>query len=317
MSTKRFLALDWLKVIMAIFVIGLHAKFLLELSQPLSYLSVNGLFRISVPVFFIINGYFFKNIITNKQKVVKWVKRVLLLYIVWMLIYAPFWFSMETPNNTMICIVFGYHHLWYLAATLFSGIALYFLRSFKQIHLFILGFVLCLIGLVIQYIGNFNLLDHKKLNSILNMVFIYRNGLFFGLPFFILGFLMNSKFISDNTFLKQNKTYLTLVALLLLLIESFFNFYLNGEPIDILLMLYISSPLIFYYAINFDLKLNSNSKNIAVLSTALYLIHPLIEYGLKHIFKIEYTILFIATTIISLIMSLVIIAINKKIKILL
>ena len=40
-------------------IVGLHAGFLKDVNEYVSFLTVEGLFRIAVPLFFIINGYFY------------------------------------------------------------------------------------------------------------------------------------------------------------------------------------------------------------------------------------------------------------------
>lgn len=59
----RNVSLDLLKLLMAIMVVALHANFLQEYSLLGSYLLVNGLFRVAVPIFLIINGFYFFNVL--------------------------------------------------------------------------------------------------------------------------------------------------------------------------------------------------------------------------------------------------------------
>ena len=56
---SRNIALDILKLSMAFMVVGLHAGFLGDFTSLGQYLTVNGLFRIAVPIFLIINGFIF------------------------------------------------------------------------------------------------------------------------------------------------------------------------------------------------------------------------------------------------------------------
>jgi hypothetical protein len=44
---------------MAFMIVGLHAGFLGEYTKLGHYLTVNGVFRVAVPVFLIINGFYF------------------------------------------------------------------------------------------------------------------------------------------------------------------------------------------------------------------------------------------------------------------
>lgn len=50
--------LDALKVVLAICVVALHCKVFGGNDTAIGYMLGNGLFRVAVPVFFIINGYY-------------------------------------------------------------------------------------------------------------------------------------------------------------------------------------------------------------------------------------------------------------------
>ena len=52
---QRNSTLDILKFIMAIMVVGLHARFLFETSSLGYHLTVQGIFRLAVPIFLLIN----------------------------------------------------------------------------------------------------------------------------------------------------------------------------------------------------------------------------------------------------------------------
>ena len=55
----RNISLDITKILLACMVVALHVGIFIDLN-PVSYqITVNGLFRIAVPIFFIINGFFF------------------------------------------------------------------------------------------------------------------------------------------------------------------------------------------------------------------------------------------------------------------
>lgn len=111
----RNLSIDVLKIILAFFVVFLHMNFLKETYPVLSYILVNGLFRIAVPVFLVITGFYFFHI-DSVKKLKKWLFRTFLLYAIWMLIYISYW---KDNDEILLTIVFGYHHLWYLIGTFF------------------------------------------------------------------------------------------------------------------------------------------------------------------------------------------------------
>nr|WP_315164745.1 acyltransferase [uncultured Flavobacterium sp.] len=278
---QRNISLDILKIILAIMVIGMHSNFLIDISEEFNYVLVNGVFRIAVPVFFIINGFFFVNVI-NKNQIKKWLKRVTILYLIWMVFYSNFWFKLNDFNKQEFIviaknIIIGYHHLWYLSAMIGSGIILFWLKDLSNKLLIAVSFSLFFIGATIQYIGNYHVFLNSHIDNILNYIPLYRNFLFFGFPFFVIGYLINKMRLYEN--IKKEKIFILLVtSLLILIFESLLNyFYLPKiEAIDILFSLIIICPIIFLFV--FSLKSNQNSKNITLYSTAIYLIHPFLIY---------------------------------------
>ncbi|WP_409574418.1 acyltransferase family protein, partial [Salmonella enterica] len=83
-----------------------------ELNPTANHFLINGIFRLSVPLFLIITGYFFIRIETGKQ-FIKWLSRMLILYIVWSIIYLPFWLGDTKMITAIINIFNGYYALWY------------------------------------------------------------------------------------------------------------------------------------------------------------------------------------------------------------
>lgn len=56
---SRKISLDILKLLMSFMVVGLHAGFLGDVDLLGEYLTVNGIFRLAVPTFLVINGFYF------------------------------------------------------------------------------------------------------------------------------------------------------------------------------------------------------------------------------------------------------------------
>jgi len=311
---KRNISLDLLKITLAIFVVLLHSHFCDEYNETISYLTVNGIFRIAVPIFFLINGYFFSYTIEN-NKVIKWIIRVLILYSVWMIIYSPLWFTLNIKHN-IISLLVGYHHLWYIKAMLISGILLFSINNKKTKNMLVLAFSLFLIGGILQYLGNYHIFKLNILDKFTNVTYIYRNFLFLGFPFFIIGYLIKVNDWQKKINSKQI-VFLIPFSILILLLESYINYSYTREGVDILFSLIIICPLIFIYALNLNMNYNVNSKNISLISTAIYLIHPWVLKILTEIHQFGSTFLVLLTIIISFTISLIIIKINKKIKFLL
>ncbi|WP_066750861.1 acyltransferase family protein [Chryseobacterium glaciei] len=304
----RSLSIDVLKIILAFFVVFLHMHLLRDYHPSLSYVLVNGLFRIGVPVFLIITGYYFYFVDTF-DKLKKWTVRTFLLYSIWSIIYIPLWKEGSVFTN----IFFGYHHLWYLIGTLFAGILLFALRKKSTSVLVATIIVLFGIGYIIQLLGNMHYFT-GEVDSTLNLYPFYRNFLFVCFPFLGIGFLIKKL----NIDVKQKPSLILVLASVgLVIFESFLNYKVirlkQKESIDLLISLLIACPLIFLYCKNLPFK--TDSKILASLSTAIYLVHPLIMNWIfdLHLPSFE----FVIFIVVLLIVSLILVFINRKIKYLL
>lgn len=304
----RNLSIDILKIILALFVVFLHMNFLKETYPMMSFLLVNGVFRIAVPVFLVITGFYFFHIDTTK-KLQKWLFRTFLLYVIWMLVYISYW---KDNEQVWLTAIFGYHHLWYLIGTFFSGIILFYLRNQKVILLSILGFLLFGIGYIIQVLGNLHHLNPES-DSLLNDYLLYRNFLFVCFPFLTIGFLINKLKID---FEKYKYPYVLVVfSLVMVVAEAYFNYkMISSESTDILFSLIFVSPILFLYCQKIYFK--TQSKVLASLSTAIYVVHPLIMKSdfYKEITS-EYKILIFLLILIPV--SLLLVVLNRKLKYLL
>ncbi|WP_318494056.1 acyltransferase family protein [Photobacterium leiognathi] len=270
---RRNLLLDALKVLLAIMVVGMHAGFLKEF--PLgNFLTSQGAFRIAVPIFFVINGYYF-GVVKDIKSLIIWVKRVVSLYVFWMLFYAYFWFRPDSFDVIEIVkviktIVVGHHHLWYLPGMIGAGVLTYFFR--EHLKLGVVVALTCFVGGVgIQYLGSYHFFESNVLDKLFNLTFIHRNFLFLGFPFFLVGFLIKLEKLS---FLSDKVNFIFVLGVLLLSVESYFNFvnsYKDGGFDNYFSLIFIC-PAIFILVLNSDRK--TDNKNIALLSTGIYFIHP-------------------------------------------
>lgn len=104
------------------------------------------------------------------------------------------------------------------------------------------------------------------------------------------------------------------VGLIALLIESYANFYLlsGAGRFDILLSLFIVCPVVFLLVLKSNIA--SDSKQLAVLSVAIYLIHPFAMDIMAHVFDSKEIIYFFAVVTLSILLAIPLIFLNKKIK---
>jgi surface polysaccharide O-acyltransferase-like enzyme len=317
---ERNLSLDILKLIMAFMVIGIHTHFLSDVSTTLNYLFVNGVFRIAVPVFMIVSGFYFYPILQKHTlNIESYFKRIFILYIFWTAFYSYFWVKWLPASSHFLLIfwenfIIGYHHLWYLSGLLGATAVLYFFRQKSSLFIAASAITFFLIGVGIQYISYYHLISHKSLYC-----WMYRNFIFFSYPFLCIGYLISKHDYHNKVSLNLAKLLL-IVGLLTLLLESFFNYthrlQNSLDGFDILFSLILVCPAIFVFFIK--QRMIGNSKEISLYATALYLIHPCVQNVLGFINRkyelnfIDGYYIFILVSVFAVLFAYFLIKINKR-----
>ncbi len=316
-TASRNILLDILKVIAALFVVGTHCGFLLEYSEALYHIITNGVFRIAVPFFFCVNGFFLYTVFKN-NRIKIWAKRVGILYLVWMLIYAYFWVYLNDFNllKMISSFLFGFNHLWYLAALFVGGLVLYLFRNVSNKLLVVSTFVLFLIGLIIQYLGEFHVFAQQPmLDKLINYPPLHRNFLLFALPLLSIGYVIKR----TNFHTKLSKQFvinLLIISLTLLVAENLITYYfVTGEAILNTYLSYVFlAPALLIAAFTFKVTSNMDSKLVSSYSIALYLVHPFIIFLIFNTLTLSPTATTFVTAVLSVIASYLLIQLNKKLK---
>ncbi len=186
---NRIHSLDYLKLVLAILVAFGHTYWLQTNMNAAIFVFGNGLLRVMVPVFCIVAGYFFYSAAARGAGM-KWLTRVLGLYLFWMLIYVPFWLNEAYDLASLIkTLVLGYFHLWFMAGILAAGFLILALRKLTrliapglEIPVLVTAAMLCAIaGVAMQY-GNLAGIADIGVRK-------YQNGLFMCFPYVTLGYL--------------------------------------------------------------------------------------------------------------------------------
>ncbi len=288
---KRNVGLDILKFICSFMVICIHIRF----PEPLGSI-FTPITRMAVPIFFMITGYFYSS---TKEKCgeLKQIKKIGVIFVVSNAIFFLYSLCKNfLQGNTLseYCIntfnlkdllkfsllnesPFG-THLWYLGAILYVLIIVFlFEKNWDRKKLYPIIPVLLLVDLVF---GKYSLL-------ILGREFPYalvRNFLFVGLPYFLIGDLLNNvkpKFKTRSSFL------LTILFALTTLIESFV---INKLNMNVARDHYISTTFLAVFA--FLCALNSECtdnnwflKKVSFIGRKLtlyiYIIHPIFIFILR------------------------------------
>lgn len=309
MEKSRNLSLDILKIILAISVVFLHCHFLEDVSIIGYYSTVEGLFRLAVPTFLVISGFYFFYI-KDFNDLKKWVIRLGSLYLIWMMIYSPLWLSLDNIPKTLFTLFNGYYVLWYLIGALFSGIIVFYIKNLsKKIHIFLI-LTLFSLGCIIQLIGNLHVFN-GIIDKVLNFNATHRNFLFFCLPFFLIGYLINKYEVYSKLKISISTLF---ILLLLVVLESNLNriFVSSSESLDQIFSLLLTSPALFLYfkSKNFLGK----TKDLASLSTAIYLIHPMILITVGYYLNLSTTVTSFMVLGLAFVAGIILVYLNKKLK---
>lgn len=300
-SHNRYASIDVLKAICAFFIVCIHAPI---------YGNIGGYFtsliRFSVPIFFIITGY---NYFKIKEKFNKYVMNILKLTILSNIIYMLYRIVDTILNNESILtyirevtsfksilklVLFNESpfmwHLWYLFALLY---VLFIYRYLEKNKLEKKLFFICpllLIGDLI--IGKYSILFFGKP---MNHIFLVRNFLFVGLPYFCMGIYMKCREKDIINFNTNNRVIFLafIVSVIICIIERTILINLGANaPREQYISTTIMSIIIFIFILRNKMFLNGTLLETIgrEYSTWIYILHPLvikiIEYLLKEDFSL-------------------------------
>lgn len=312
---ERNITLDYFKIILSILVISIHSPFVsiypptdTGLGAQLGYISgwmfSHGITKIAVPLFFIINGFFVD--ISSTAKVIKYVKRLIIMYIAWALFYLPLYYPYLDTATFIRVFAAGFFHLWYLPGLIGAVILLFLANKIirNKVILISLAITLFCIGYLIQMRDPYTDIEMIK----------YRNFLFFGFPFVLFGYLLKE---FDLKRLKKVVIICIIIGLVLLVSESYL-YMVQQKTNNLMFSLLILCPALFICVLqNSKTGIDKSGGIISQLPTAVYYIHPMVIVGwTASLFPIN-IISFPYIIIVSFIVALPIIQLNKYFKILL
>ena len=313
---ERNIYLDYFKLFLSFLVIIAHLQNFMNAHSLLDGL-INGVARITVPCFFIINAYFAVSIIENGKLIKGFLIKILIINIVWMLIYLPF--HIVTPDGFPILIrlfvtfSLGWYHLWYIPALLEGVLLLYVLKRFhiKDEILLFSSLLLYLSGYIIQHPYLFHI-------NIPNVSFIWRNFIFIGFPFIFIGYYIRKKMLIEKKKIR-NKTAFIILFFIVLLIESYFTHTFKTKA-EFYLIIPFLCPLLFISIMQIKSPAPTiipvSDNYISKLASFIYFVHILIILFIKQIFTpIDSMILFFPVLFLSMLLSAAVIELNKRIRI--
>jgi len=241
------------------------------------YILSNGVFRIAVPMFFIVNGYYLCDSI-DMGAFQKWFVRCMTLFLFWSLIYIPFYFdfsSVPALIKSIQIFIMGYHHLWYLSAVVLAGIGIFLFRRRRKWLL--IGIIVGLfIGVFLQYVRAYVEFSNPLLEKIVSHKWISRNFVTLAFPYMAMGYIIRrDKWIQAFRF--RHLVVAFFLSLTAVIAESSFNFRslqaTKELGFDTLVSLVVLCPVSFMLVMKSSWKINSEL--MSKLASSLYFGHPL------------------------------------------
>lgn len=310
-AKDRNISLDILRLFMSFFVVGVHTGFLSDVSPLASYLSINGIFRLSVPIFLLISGFYSYSAFEGGRSRA-WFKRVFYLYVFWMSFYAYLWLNpvdaTVQPSYIVRVLLNGFGHLGYIAGLLGAGLLLYLLKG-RGTPLLIASILLTFFtGVGLEYAYNTQELT-PALTDFLSNYWVSRNFLFYSFPFLMLGYLIRRHALHLKISLTA-AIALSFCGIGLVLAESHMNYRLQVAYADNLAALILACPAIFLLFSKLDIR--GASKQLALYSVGIYFIHTFCMVILEKFTNLQATPLSLATFAVSIAAAYVLIQIRKR-----
>ncbi|WP_041527299.1 acyltransferase family protein [Paracoccus aminophilus] len=276
----RIYSIDYLKFVMALLVALGHSGLLQNHLGLEVFVFANSLLRLIVPSFAIASGFFLFHVVA-KRKLGLWMRRVLMLHVLWTVFYAPIWLNYVTkPRDLLAPFIWGYMQLWFLAGmvvagVMFAGLLWLGKRLGGATRLLVLVAVLCAIaGVVLQYVNITGLADMPMHR--------YRNGPFIIFPFMVMGYVLAG--VVKNRGLEALPgprliLPLSLLALLAMVAEASWvalNYGLSERSyLEVPFFSYLGAGLLFVLTLR--LKLPKPVLDLGYLSGSIYFLHVFFE----------------------------------------
>lgn len=297
---QRNCSIDIVKALAALLVICIHTGYPSLIGDY-----VVALCRIAVPLFLLISGYYYQNVI-NKKKITDYCKKIFGLTF-----FSSLFYFIAFDKNIDYLLVFRWDkmlifnfpiagdHLWYLFSLINVLVILAVCHKIND-RLF------CLIPFLL--LGNYILSFSPKF-------WLYRNFLFTSLPYFLIGMYIYKYNKQILALLKKNTLiYIFIIGLILLAFEVFMY-----KLFDLIYIRdhYLMTPILAMAIFNYALVVKKQKKNILSIigkkySTYIYILHifilsyyrqikSILDYNDNYVSYIKPLIIFILTLLVSFI----------------
>ena len=289
MNTQRNTTLELMKLLASYAVVFIHVLFYGRFG-----IIVDAIARFAVPFFFLVSGFFSYRI--APEKILKRAKHILYLFIFGMVCYNIMKMLQHVLVSDMDGILVFLHdyidikallimmlfnkpahgiYLWYLLATIYVYVVFYFATVHHANERTV--FSVCVGLLCLQLLlGEFGFIFPER-----PPVFLVRNFLFMGIPFFGFG-LMAKKY--EQT-LRHIPNALLIISAAFGILATILSRLLLGESQLYVGSLFILFPLVIIFIKYPHIKQPRIFSELAGCSTYIYIFHVMVAYVLEVLYK--------------------------------
>lgn len=282
MKKNKLLNLDMMRLFAAFMIVAIHTYPFTSYGETLDYLITRVIFRVAVPLYLIVTGYFVLPKSIEDTNIIKsYTFKILKIYVLSVFIYLPIniyigYFDKFSLLNLLKDLIFNgtFYHLWYFPASIAGLWITYFLiKNFKKKNIIFLMIILYLIGLLgdsYYRIGILIPIFNNIIDFILTIFDYTRNGIFYVPIFLYMGYLIKTETIKYD---KKRNNSLIIIYLILMTIEGFILYKFNIPRHSSMYLFLI--PLMYHLFILFFKISNSSNQKVRTFATWIYIIHPL------------------------------------------
>jgi surface polysaccharide O-acyltransferase-like enzyme len=264
----RIISVDYLRVLLACFVVLGHSGFARDSITMTGLAFGNSILRVAVPVFTIIAGYFLASTL-RKGRLSPWVGQLLWMYALWSVIYLLFlwpYFSTRPVADTLRELMLGFMHLWFLQGVAIAGIMLGAFRSFGRKGVIVSAVGFAMLGLGLQYAAMSGQSDVP--------IEHYRNGPMYLYPFLAMGWL-----IADGVQIRF-VVPAAIVGFALTVAENMYWISCSGDDplLEIPLGHFLLCPAIFLLVKR--IRMPATTLPLGAAAAGIYVMHVIVLQGL-------------------------------------
>ena len=291
---QKIFNLDIARLIASFFIVAIHVYPFNSFNENLDFIITRVLFRIAVPLFLMITGFFVLPKILKDQKVLwDYTKKIFLLYAFCILLYLPIqiyngFLSHFDLFSFLKSIFFTgtFYHLWYFPALILGLWFLVFLIRFvSERFLFLLLFFFYFIGLFgDSYYGIVS--NISVIRSFYAFVFLLtdytRNGIFYVPIFLYLGYFFH---LHKSKLSLHYQVFWFLLFWIFMGIEGFLL--VQASISRHTSMYFFLIPTCYFLFSSFQNVTQKSYPFLRELSTNIYIWHPIAIIGVRLFSKLS------------------------------